>query len=69
MQSALLKDFDDDEYRWLQCNTDPRKTSAIFNLQEQIIETIGWKKMRGMTDQEQCRLCEKFKVTVQHLLA
>ena len=40
IQSELLKDVDDDEYRWLQCNVDPRETAAIFNLQEQIVETI-----------------------------
>ena len=40
VQSKLLKDVDDDEHRCLQCNTDPRKTAAIFNLQEQMVETI-----------------------------
>ena len=65
MQSKLSKDFgddddddddgDDDEYRWLQCKTDPRKTAAVFNLQVQLVKTKVWKKMRGMTDQEQCR--------------
>ena len=29
IQSELLKDVDDDEYRWLQCNAKPRKTRAI----------------------------------------
>ena len=44
-QSVLLKDFDDDEHRQLQCNTDPRKTAAIFNLEEKIIGKIVRKKM------------------------
>ena len=40
MRKERLKDIDDDEHRWLQCNTDPKKTAAIFNLQEQMVETI-----------------------------
>ena len=35
-----LKDIDDDEHSWLQCNAVPKKTAAIFNLQEQMVETI-----------------------------
>lgn len=57
-------DDDGDEYRWLQCKTDPKKTAAIFDLQMQLVETMLWKKMRGMMDQKQCRLCSKFKETV-----
>ena len=40
IQSELLKGLDDDEHRWLQCNTDAAKTAATFNLQEQMVETI-----------------------------
>ena len=40
MVNKLLKDIDDDEHRWLQCNRDPKKTAVIFNLQEQMVETI-----------------------------
>ena len=40
MRKERLKDIDDDEHRWLQCNTDPKKTAAIFNLQEKMVETI-----------------------------
>ena len=29
IQSELLRDVDDDEYRWLECNADARKTRAI----------------------------------------
>ena len=35
------------ERRWVHCNTDPRKAASIFNLQEQMVETRAWKKMRG----------------------
>ena len=40
MQKERLKDNDDNEHRWLKCNTDPKKTAAAFNLQEQIVKTI-----------------------------
>ena len=40
IQSELLKDVDDDEHRWFQCNAVAKKTGAIFNLQEQKVETI-----------------------------
>lgn len=64
VQSELLKNVDDDEHRYFHCNADPKKTAAILNQQHQMIETIKWKKIRGMTDQEQCRLCNKFKEIV-----
>jgi hypothetical protein len=34
-----------------------------------MIETKVWKKMRGLVDQDKCRLCGEFRETVQHLLA
>ena len=37
---------------------------GLLNLQEQMVETIRGKKIRGIGDQEQCRLCSKFKETV-----
>ena len=40
IQGELLKDVDDDEHRWLQCNTDARKTAASFLLQEQMVKII-----------------------------
>ena len=40
MQKERLKDNDDNEHRWLKCNTDPKKTAAVFSLQEQIVKTI-----------------------------
>ena len=52
MQSQLLKDFDDDEHRWLKYNTDQGKTAIIFNLQQQMVKTMGWKKAQGTTDQD-----------------
>ena len=55
---------------WLECNLDPRKTAAIVNLQEQMVETKAWKVSRGIADGgDMCRLCGSYRETVQHLLA
>ena len=69
MQSEIPLGFDKDDHDWLKCNTDPRKTASIFTLQEQMIETKAWKKLRGLTDEDKGRLCGAFRETVQHLLA
>ena len=34
-----------------------------------MIETKAWKKLRGLADEDKCRLCGAFRETVQHLLA
>ena len=34
-----------------------------------MIETKAWKKLRGLVDEDKCRLCGAFRETVQHLLA
>ena len=57
LQSEIPKQYGDDDYEWLKCNTDPRKTSSIFTLQEQMIETRTWKKIRGLVKDDKCRLC------------
>ena len=61
--------FEKDDHDWLKCNTDPGKTASIFAMQEQMVETKVWKKLRGLVDQDKCRLCGEFRETVQHLLA
>ena len=69
MQSEIPLGFDKDDHDWLKCNIDPRKTASIFTLQEQMIETKAWQKLRGLADEDKCRLCGAFRETVQHLLA
>ena len=69
MQSEIPRNHTTDDYRRLKCNTDPAKTAAVFSMQEQMVETMAWKKIRGLSDNDQCRLCQKQKETVQHLLA
>ena len=48
-------------------STTPRKASAIMSMMEQMIETIVWKKVGGLTANSQCRLCKE-RETVEHLL-
>ena len=61
MQSETLRNQTKDDYGWLKCDTDPHKTAAVLSMQEQMVETMAWKKMRGLSDNDQCRLCRKQK--------
>ena len=68
MESEITRSHIKDGYGWLKCNTDPAKTAAVFSMQEQVVKTMAWKKMRGLSNIDLCRLCQKQKETVQHLL-
>ena len=39
LQSEVRSQYEEEDYGWLKCNTDPRKTASIFALQERMIET------------------------------
>ena len=69
LQSEIPFKYDEDDYEWLKSNTDPRKTAAIFALQEQMVETKAWKKLRGLIGDNRCRLCGDQRETVQYLLS
>ena len=69
LQSEVPSQYREDDYGWLKCNTDPRKTASIFNLQEQMVETRAWKKIRGLIEDDKCRLCGEHRETVQHILS
>ena len=69
LQSEITSKFKKEDYRWLEGDSDPRKMVGIFNMQEQMVETRVWKKMRGISDIYNYRLCGERKETVQHLLA
>ena len=49
---------------WLEQNLTPRKTSAIMQMLEQMIETKVWKEVRGLTENSQCRLLKEQRETV-----
>ena len=69
VQSEIVSGYAEQLYGWLECNTDPKKTGAIFNMQEQMIENRAWKKLRGIGQVDICRLCGEQKGTLQHLLS
>ena len=69
LQSEVHRQYKEGDYAWLKCNTDSRKTASIFALQEQMIETRAWKKIRGLVKDNKCRLCGEYRETVQHLLS
>ena len=53
---------------WLKCNNDLKETSSIFALEEQMIETRVWKKLRVLVECSKCRLCGENWETVHHFL-
>ena len=73
MQSEHYKGIDMESHQWLECNIDARdarKVIVIINMQEQMIETRGWKASRGLNvTTENCRLCDAYKETVMHILS
>ena len=52
LQSELYRKQHDEYNMWLKQRLEPRKTGAIMNLQEKMVETRVWKVSRGLT----CRL-------------
>ena len=69
MQIKIPAGYKKVHYAWLNCSTDPRKTATIFSMQEQMVETRAWKKLRGTGETDVCRLCGEANETVQHLLS
>ena len=67
MQSQFYEGLKEESHGCLGCNLGPKKVSAIFNMQEQMIETRGQKKTRGINIlSENCRRCIAQKETVMH---
>ena len=53
--------------QWMKCNINPAKV-IIINMQEQMIETIAWKRNRGLVvDTDLCRLCGEVPERVMHI--
>ena len=69
LQSEVPSQYEEEDHGWLKCNTDLRKTASIFAVQERMIETRAWKKIRGLIAEDMCRLCGEQRETVQHLLS
>ena len=70
LQSELYIKQHDECNMWLKPRLEPRKTGAIMNLQENMLETRVWKVTRGLIcADDKCRLCGEHRQTVDHLLA
>ena len=70
MQSDIYKELDESCHQWMKCNMDPKKVSAIINMQEQMVETRAWKRNRGIAVvSDKCRLCGQFVEGVMHLVS
>ena len=69
LQSEILKQYNEEDSGWLKCNTDSRKTSSIFVLQEQMVETRAWKKIRELVECDKRRFRGEHRETVHHLLS
>ena len=54
LQSETPKQYSKEDSGWLKCNTDPRKTLSILAIQDQMIETTAWKKIRGLVECDKC---------------
>ena len=68
-QSKLFSDQEEECHMWLSQNLHPRKTSAIMNMLEQMVETRSWKAVRGLVEDGRCRVCNEQSETVKHLIA
>ena len=69
LQSEIPSKYDEADYEWLKCDTDPRKTASIFAMQKQMVESKAWEKIRGLIEDDKCRLCGEYRETIQHLLS
>ena len=70
MQGKGYNLFDENSHHWLKCNIEPQKVSSIIEMQERMVETRAWKRARNIEiESDMCRLCGKFKESVDHLLA
>ena len=68
-QSKLFSDQEEECHMWLSQNLHPRKTSAIMNMLEQMVETRSWKAVRGLVEDGRCRVCNEQSETIEHIVA
>lgn len=70
MQSEVYERLEGASHGWLKCNVEPKKAASIIEMQEQMVETKGWKVLRGIeVENDKCRLCGESKETVMHILS
>ena len=68
-QSQLYRSQEKECHVWLTQNLNPGKTAAVMTMLEQMLETRAWKKVRGLIDDNSCRVCNQYPETVEHLVA
>ena len=68
-QSKLFAEQEQECNLWLSQNLDPRKTTSILTMIEQMVETRAWKAARGPIEDGRCRICFNHGETVEHLVA
>ena len=62
-QGEIPTQYGEDDYGWLKCNTH-KKQQQYFHYRSR------WsKKIRGLVEDDKCRLCGQHRETVQHLLS
>ena len=47
MKSEVYKRLDERSHQWLECNLDLKKKAGVIKLQQQMVETRGWRKLKG----------------------
>ena len=52
LQSEIYRGQDERCNQWLECNLDPKKTAAVIEVQERMVETRTRKAMRGELSRE-----------------
>ena len=68
-QSQLYRSQEKECHVWLTQNINPGKTAALMIILEQMVETRAWKKVRGLIDENSCRVCNQYPETVENLAA
>ena len=65
----MFRDQERECHLWLTKKQQPRKTSAMMDMLEQMVETRPWKVARGLLEDRRCRVCFEQIETVEHLVA
>lgn len=68
-QSQFYNEQEEECHWWLYQNLHGRKTAAIMDMLEQMVETRYWKAARGLIQSGRCRLCHEQEETIEHLVA
>ena len=69
MPSEVYAKLDEESWRWIQCNIEPKKVASNKAVQEQMVETRTWKANRGLpVERDKCKIRRQAKETLMHWL-